>query len=227
MNVQHLPASVPLGWHSHRLPYAALVVQGGYVEAGHDGRHLVEEGDLVVHAPFSAHANWVAAGGARLINLPLRLSTSLTLHSGRLLNPEDTLKRFADDALSWHDVAQIEKAPLRLQDDLPDRLAAALAGAEQVKLDDWAAGKGVSVRTLSRQFSRAFGISPSHFRWRARTLGAWRAVVERGEPFAHIAHDWSFSDHAHMTRSITRLTGASPSYWRMGGALSDWFKTAS
>ena len=41
--------------HVHKRAYAALVLSGGYEEAGDSGRHRVQAGNVVLHEAFEAH----------------------------------------------------------------------------------------------------------------------------------------------------------------------------
>ncbi len=56
--------------HSHEHAYAAIVLSGGYEEAGDHGRFKVQAGDVVLHERFEAHINRFSASGATVLNLP-------------------------------------------------------------------------------------------------------------------------------------------------------------
>src|SRR5262245_35105344 len=57
--------------HRHVAAYATLVLSGGYEEAGDAGRFRVSEGDILIHAPFSAHRDAIFRTGAVVLDLPL------------------------------------------------------------------------------------------------------------------------------------------------------------
>jgi AraC-like DNA-binding protein len=211
---QRLDANARLAWHSHADPYAALVLDGDYEECGDGGRRRVGPGHLVIHPPFSAHANVVGRRGATVVNLPLTVAEALTLRSGVLSEPEAVVHRYMDDPVSVSDALRSGVTPVAQLDDIPDRLAAALALPGRVAIAEWGAVHGISARSVTRHFSAALGLPPAQFRWRARTHGALRALITTARPLVEIAHDWGFSDQAHMTRSIRRLTGRSPTAWR-------------
>ncbi|MFC3711009.1 helix-turn-helix domain-containing protein [Sphingoaurantiacus capsulatus] len=214
---QRLAPGQQLGWHSHDAPYAAIVLSGGYAEAGDGGRRKVEAGQVVVHSPFSAHGDRIGARGAVVVNITLPVGLSLRLASGVVDDPEEVVRAAADDPAALAALVRAETAPH--DDDLPDRLAAALGASQELGLADWAAMQGVSARSVTRAFAAAFGIAPAHYRWRVRARGAWRAIVTGDEPLAGIAHDWGFADQPHMTRAVRTLTGQSPMTWRR--SLSD------
>ena len=211
---QKLAPKAQLDWHSHDEPYAALVLAGGYAESGDGGRFLAEPGHVVIHTPFSAHADRVSANGAAVVNLPLAIADSLTLRSGIVADPEGILRCYAEDPSSLGETLRAHLIPRQLEDDLPDRLAAALEQPDAVGIADWAVANAVSPRTITRHFTAAFGIAPAHYRWRARVRAAWRALVTTDQPLIAVAHEWGFADQAHMSRSIRHLTGRPPSWWR-------------
>lgn len=218
---QKLAPRAHLGWHSHSEPYAALVLAGGYAESGDGGRFLAEPGHVVIHSPFSAHADRIGARGAIVVNLPLAMTDSLSLRSGVVADPEGILRRYAEDPSTLGETLRASLAPRPLADDLPDRLAAALEQPDGIGIADWAVANAVSPRTITRHFTAAFGIAPAHYRWRARVRAAWRSLVTTDLPLITVAHDWGFADQAHMSRSIRDLTGRPPSWWRMRTPLSD------
>ena len=60
-----------LARHRHESSYAALVISGGYEEAGDRGRQRVRAGDVVIHGAFEAHLNRYDMDGAEVVNIPL------------------------------------------------------------------------------------------------------------------------------------------------------------
>lgn len=56
--------------HQHTNGYLAVVVSGGYEEAGDRGRFRVQAGDVICHEAFEAHLNRYNSVGADLIVLP-------------------------------------------------------------------------------------------------------------------------------------------------------------
>jgi len=68
--------------------------------------------------------------------------------------------------------------------------------------------------TVSRGFTRAYGIGPAAF---ARELGcraAWLQIARTRRSFATIAAETGFADQAHMTRAMQRGQRRTPSAWR-------------
>jgi AraC-like DNA-binding protein len=221
---QRLPASSVLPWHAHDEGYAAIVLSGGYLEAGDGGRHRAETGQVLIHPPFSGHANWIARRDVEIVNISLPLEDALRLASGTTDYPERLLDEVGREGADAGTVlgAFLRPAP-PMESDLPDLLAAAMIEPGALPLSQWAERHGISPRTLNRHFRQAYGITPAHHRWRTRTLGAWREIVLGAKPLADIAASAGFADQAHMTRSVVALTGRSPGRWRSKVSVS--FKT--
>lgn len=77
---------------------------------------------------------------------------------------------------------------------------------------------------LSHLFKKQLGISFRKYVLWARTMGAWEAVVGRpGSSLTDIAHEFRFSDSAHLTRACRHFFGMTPSRirsqlgWRIVG----------
>jgi AraC-like DNA-binding protein len=70
---------------------------------------------------------------------------------------------------------------------------------------------GASARNLSRLFGDCVGIPPKRFARIVRAQAALRRLAEVPAPdLAAIAADLGFADHAHMTREVRAVAGASP-----------------
>lgn len=66
----HHSRSECLTRHTHREAFAAVVLRGGYLEAGDRGRINVVPGDVILHGPYESHQDHVAASGADVLILP-------------------------------------------------------------------------------------------------------------------------------------------------------------
>jgi transcriptional regulator GlxA family with amidase domain len=93
-------------------------------------------------------------------------------------------------------------------------LATALSRDPSLPLRAWAAETCLAPETISRGFKKAFGVSPKLFRLEVRARRAYDAIVRSTRPLTIIAHELAFADLAHMSRSVSLLTGAPPSAWR-------------
>jgi len=206
-----------IGWHSHMTGYAAVILAGGYWEAGDEGRHRVEAGDVLLHFAFDGHLNGFGDHPSEVLNLPVPESWRPGA-IGRIANP-DGLARLAErdvrDAsrLLIDSFVPCDQAALT---DWPDRLAAALRENHGLEIGEWARQAGLASETVSRRFKLAFGLSPARYRRRQRARNAWRQLLNDTEPLAELAAACGFADQAHMTHELLWLTGKTPGAWRSG-----------
>lgn len=223
---QTLPPSQAIPRHRHEKAYAAVVLAGGYDEAGETGRRRLVPGEVAIHEVFGGHRNGVGLRGAVVLNLP---ANGLSGGFARVADP-DALVRLAERdptaaALMLRESLQPITADLT---DWPDDLARALAEEPQVSLADWARTRGLAAETLSRGFQRVFGISPKRFRFELRARRALRGLTDSDAPLAFVALDAGFADQAHMGHAIIEFTGCAPGALRKRAwRTSSLGKTAS
>jgi AraC-like DNA-binding protein len=202
--------------HCHDEAFVAVVLEGGYQEAGDEGRWNVRPGDALIHHGFESHLDRFEANGARVLvlGLPAGLAGVRQVR-GRVDDP-DRLVRLAerdDRAASLIFAEMFAPAPLA-ELDWPDMLANDLRDLDPFSLSLWAEEKGIRPETLSRGFRAAYGCTPKAYRSDVRARAALAAVRASSEPFAAIAHRLHFTDQSHMTHAVARLTGAAPGWWR-------------
>ncbi|WP_296597970.1 helix-turn-helix transcriptional regulator [Phenylobacterium sp.] len=211
------PGALPR--HRHAEGYVALVIAGGYEEAGDAGRRRVGAGDVVVHRAFEAHLNRTPPAGAQVLNLPLP-----TVRLGAFGQVDDLDALVATAAHDPRAASEALAAAFRAVGpggaDWPDLLAAALARGDARPLGEWAADFGLSAEHLSRGFGRVFGVSPQRFRLESRVRAVLPGLADEAS-LADLAVAYGFADQAHMTRSIRAITGRPPGAWRR----SNPFKT--
>jgi AraC-like DNA-binding protein len=204
-----------LGRHVHREAYAALVLAGGYEEAGDHGRFQVKAGDVVFHDPFEAHLDRFCHSGATLLNLPLPAGRCFTPGIARIADP-DSIARLAED--SRRDAVDLLLSVARSESpqpaDWPDVLAAALIQNPSLKLSQWGEQNGIAPWTISRGFAAVFAVSPEAFRARIRARQALKSILATHASLASIAAEFGFADQSHMTRSVKQLTRTGPQAWR-------------
>jgi AraC-like DNA-binding protein len=212
-----------LGRHVHQKAYAALVLSGGYEEAGDHGRFRVKAGDVIFHEQFEAHLDRFSETGAVVLNLGLPSACSYAPGIAKVADPDSIVRaaesscRDAVDLLFCFAVREMSQAA-----DWPDELVAALISDPSLKLTQWAEKSGIAPWAVSRGFALAFGISPETFRARIRARRALKAIQDTEAPLLSIAAELGFSDQAHMTRSVKQLTGIGPQAWR---SAANGFKT--
>jgi AraC-like DNA-binding protein len=201
--------------HYHARPYATLVLEGGYEEAGDQGRYAVGAGDLLLHPAFSAHRDVVADRRTYVLDLPLPFDGRDWPGLASVRDPDLLIRVARRDVRDAQQLLLdgIEKyEPDR--SDPADRLAEAVSQDASLAIGDWALANGHSREWLSRRFMGMYGVSSAQYRSEARSRQAWRRIVSSNERLADIAVDCGFADQAHMTRSVGQLTGRSPAAWR-------------
>jgi len=202
--------------HCHDDPFVAVVLSGGYQEAGDEGRWNVRAGDVLIHHAFESHLDRFDSQGAEVLVLPVPRGLLLAqAMRGRVTDP-DLLVRLAERDLSDAQASLADQfasspaAPL----DWPDALAADLRAMRDMPLGQWAELAGVRPETLSRGFRLAYGCTPKAYRASARARAAVAVVRGSDTPFATVALQLGYADQAHMTRAVTMLTGLTPGGWR-------------
>ncbi|HYZ48962.1 MAG TPA: helix-turn-helix domain-containing protein [Sphingomonas sp.] len=197
-----------LARHRHPEAYVALVLAGGYVEAGDGARIVAEPGMVIVHEGYDAHRDDFGRGGATVLNLPLLPGLRGV---GRAADPDAVVGLAERDPYAAAALLAQTVAPASPHlGDWPDLLAAALAGGEEVALADWARGLGIAAPSLSRGFRQAYGVSPKRYRLEQRTRSALRRLPGWRGTFAALAAETGFADQAHLTRAVVALTGVPP-----------------
>ncbi len=206
-------AGAPMPRHRHAEPYMAIVVEGGYLEAGDCGRIEARPGDVLLHGAYDAHQDAFLRGGATVLNLPLEAGAQPGF--GRI-DDVDAIVRLAERhprQASIEAQSEIERrsAPFA---DWPDLLAAALRDDPDLVISSWAEGIGLAAASVSRGFIRAYGVSPKRYRLEARVRSAARRLPHWRGSLAALAAEFGFADQAHMTRAIAAMTGQTPARLR-------------
>jgi AraC-like DNA-binding protein len=211
-------SSFSLPRHRHLHPYATVVLAGTLEESGDSGRIRASAGDVLIHPVLDSHGNTLVSAGLKLIRLEWRDQSGLGgfYH----LDEIDTLARTAekspqDAAVLLEQLLQEQIVPsLGKANDWPDMLASALARDCSIEIGAWAHQNRLAPATVSRGFHAAYGISPAAYRAEVRARNAWLQITQQRACLSAIALDNGFSDQAHMTRWIHRITGAPPGVWR-------------
>jgi AraC-like DNA-binding protein len=198
----------PIPRHRHAEPYMAIVVEGGYQEAGDTGRVEARPGDVLLHGPFEAHRDMFQPSGSTVLNLPLET----TFGSFGRIGDVDAIIRLAEQdpwQASMRARSELAQAEALLSD-WPDLLAAALRDDPDLGIACWADRMGLAAASVSRGFARVYGVSPKRFRLEARArLAAQRLSSWRGT-LADLSAELGFADQAHMSRAIAAMTGHTP-----------------
>lgn len=205
--------------HIHCGGYANVVLSGAFTEASFQGRFRASPGIVLLHTPFDCHANVEGAGGSPTI---LRLPWRGSLDGAFRFRDPDRLAALCERDPHEAEFELAEGLEPVEQDSLSwaDELATALKDEPVFELRCWAEQRSLSPATLSRGFRDAYGVSPQRYRLEARTRIAWGRIVSENTPLTQIAHECSFSDLSHMSRSVVALTDGTPSLWRQRSSVS-------
>jgi AraC-like DNA-binding protein len=216
--IETLPCSFSLPRHRHLGAYATIVLAGSFEESGYAGRIHATAGDVLIHPTLDCHANQMISAGVKLI----RLAWTDVDGIGGLchLDEVDELARVAekdvqDATLLLESALQQNRSPSSGQrNDWPDLLLTKLITNASTRIGFWAEKNGLARETVSRGFNAAYGITPSVLRAELRARTAWFRITKGRDCLCRIAADTGFSDQAHMTRWVHRVTGAPPAFWR-------------
>lgn len=202
-------ASERLPRHRHADGYVALVLGGGYEEAGDQGRFAARPGTVVVHGGWTAHLDRFGAQGAQVLNLPI--PAGLAPGVGTIADADAVARLAERDAPAAGLLVRDQfRSGLATFADWPDLLAAAIRADPDLALARWARQTGLDPASVSRGFARAYGVSPKRFRLEVRTRRALTALGGWHGSLAQLAADLGFADQAHMARAVAAMTGSSP-----------------
>lgn len=131
-------ASERLPRHRHAEPYVAVVLRGGYQEAGDEGRFAAQPGTVIVHGCWAAHLDRFGACGAEVLNLPT--VAGLAPGVGTIDDPEAVARMAERDPLA---------AAAHLRDGLAVTLSARPTGPTclqrrfaPIPISPWRRGRG-------------------------------------------------------------------------------------
>ncbi len=206
---------VVLGKHQHDTGYLAVVLEGGYEEAGDSGYIRVHAGDIVLHSAFETHVNRYGAKGSRLIVLGL---PQRALFSSPVVRVQDAdvIARIAErDPCEALSIVLNEMQPVDCHvNDWPNALAVDLSRDPSLRINHWAHKSRLAEATVSRGFAKVFGQTPTAYRARQKARRAWHMLLHHANSLPDTALLAGFCDQAHMTRAVLSLTGETPGNWR-------------
>lgn len=108
------------------------------------------------------------------------------------------------------------RTPRTAADRLMHVAATALSdfSSSPISLEALAGQLGIDPFQFSRRFRTVFGITPSHYRTRARIDRARRLLLDSAWTLEHIADECHFGNAFYFSRVFSRTTGVSPSAYR-------------
>lgn len=216
--IDTLACNFSLPRHRHLRPYATVVLAGCFEESGYNGRIHATAGDVLIHPAMDCHGNEMVSAGVKLIRLEWPDETGV----GGLYHFDnvDEIARSAETdviaatCLLKQSLHQKRVPSPGKRNDWPDLLLADLTRNLSTEIGTWAELNGLARETVSRGFATAYGTVPSVLRAELRARSAWLRITRTSNCLCAIAADTGFADQAHMTKWISRITGATPAVWR-------------
>jgi AraC family transcriptional regulator len=230
--------------HYHGQPYLFVMLSGAMGETTGSREHLCTRGWLVFNEVGESHCDVVFEQGARGLNVELPPDWLADFRADRGAH-EPIVYRHAGPAVTAVGTLQlamrvcpairafaVEEAVTCLIDALrspPVGRAGSprwLEAAEEhirthfrdgLSFSAIAADAGVHPAHLCREFRRKFGCTMSQYAARLRCDDAFLQLVDSQLSLAAIAARTGFADQAHLTRSIRRYFGNTPSRLRQDG----------
>jgi AraC family transcriptional regulator len=227
--------------HCHADAGLSLVVSGTVEETASTTIHHAQAGSLVVKPAECWHANLFGPRGAQLLQVLPQCACDFTalgkldyrwLDAPRLtramlqlwISPAAALE--SAELAFWETITHLHPSLANVGDPSRDWWSDALdlLNAESphaVSVAAIARRVGVHPVHLARVCRRKLGCTVREYLRQRRTLVAWRACEERGQPLSVIAARCGFADQSHMTRAFTRELGISPARLQRLLAASD------
>jgi AraC-like DNA-binding protein len=201
--------------HRHVDGYLTLVLSGSYVEAGDAGRFRVREGDVLIHGAYEAHQDMFGRRPANVLNLPF--VSGLRGGVARVADPDAVVRLASENIVEATALVCSSCTEAEPEQDWPDLLAEALRRPDPIRVGEWARLHGLAPATVSRGFRQAYGTTAARYRAEARTRLAFERIRYSSQPLIDVAFDLGFADQAHMTRSLSAMTGLSARRCRYEG----------
>jgi AraC family transcriptional regulator len=228
-----------LAMHEHSAPFFTYVLRGEYLERTSRTDRECRRGSVILHPPRDAHANAVGPNGTMSLNVEIApelwAELSADAVSGQVLSGDvewlatSVWREFhRDDAaarLGMDEAMALLCASLRADRKSTGPLSARrlATSAEYISehltaapgLAEVARVAGVHPMHLARLFRQRFGYSMGEFVRRRRIAWACGQLAGSDATISAIALSTGFADHAHFTRTFRRVTGCTPSWYRL------------
>jgi AraC-like DNA-binding protein len=160
-----------------------------------------EASDLLGAAALASSRERIVDLGTLDAGLSHRLATSARAFVG------------GDTAL-LHDVLEQRCAGHVMDVAVARAVADIRAGGGQARVETVARASGLALRSLQIRFRRAVGLTLKEFSRLMRLQATLRALDAEDGSITDLAMDRGFSDHAHATRELRRVTGLAPARLR-------------
>ncbi len=211
--------------HRHAEPRLVVFLDGFYIERDFAHACRFARGDFVVRPSYYGHDGATHAEGARYLRLGLAPASARKFFArkgwkarrGRLAVDGRLLAELAQDpfggdaVLSGAETSNLSASEARSP---IEKIAAALAGENDMALEALAETHGMNPWTLTRAFRRAYGMSPLLFRLNARIERALQLIAEGASSLSAVAAQAGFADQSHLSHVVKRMIGRTPAALR-------------
>jgi AraC family transcriptional regulator len=207
--------------HAHSVLQLSFILSGHLIERSHEGDFVIPSGSVCIKPHGFEHDDEVGANGCLI--LTLNYSDSVP-HAGYTLDTQsretEGHKALWDRAHAFafgrapHNKSLAGLPPLGGISAPPASGIDSMTELETGRSRDLARAAGVHPVHYARVFRKRLGQSPQNFRNSERVAAAVQDIAFGALPFVEVAYKHGFSDQAHMTRSIKKSCGLTPSLLR-------------
>jgi len=222
--------------HQHRSAYVSFLLAGAYVERTRTAERECSMGTVVWHFAGETHSDYFTKHGGHLLNLEFRDDWLRNTRS--IIEIADEPRAACGGPLFslgldlYHFVNTGRKVPEDIATELlgfytrfsdgprkPEWLARVLqliydTYGENLTLATAAKIAGVHPVHISRSFRRLIGCTFLQYVRQVRIRRSFDLLRGSATPLVDVALECGFADHAHMSRSIKRSIGITPSAYR-------------
>lgn len=215
--LSHYAAGEACRAHRHGEVQRSLLLAGGYIETSDEGRREVEGRTFSVKPAGFEHEDTFGGAGALILSVQgkdggtskdrYRLTPWASPHAVQMMMCDAFAGNATTAGMPGGECGADGEAPV------PGWLREArrrLMEQPGMPIASLARSMGRHPVYLARQFRAAFGRPPSQIRQDDRTARAIDRIVRSSLSLADIAFAEGFSDQAHMTRAVRRVSGRTP-----------------
>lgn len=206
--------------HRHDGAQISLLLSGDYREDGSAGQVRAHDGALTGKPAGFEHENVFGDFGALILSVNLDEAPFLKTYVAG-----NSLAGVRNSLLATAAVGQLDRLVPAVCDasEAEDTVARApwleqahdsLSAAGRTRSHRLASMAGLHPVTFARLFRSAFGRSPTVVRQSCRTARAMQAIIRSSADLTGVALDTGFADQAHMTRTVSQITGYPPARLR-------------
>lgn len=203
--------------HRHGEAQRSLLLAGGYIETSEEGRREVEGRTLSLKPPRFEHEDTFGVAGALILSMRGTGGAILAdrYRLSRRVSPGSVQMRVGDTVLGDDATAGVTCAGPDANGEGPVPLwlleaRRRLTEQPGTPITTLAKSMGRHPVHLARQFRAVFGRPPSQVRQDERMARAIDRIVRSSLSLADVAFAEGFSDQAHMTRAVHRVSGWTP-----------------